>query len=57
MTSMTVVPQIPAEKLTPELLRAWSWHRQGLDGSLAGESPAVVLDKVGWARSVGGANT
>lgn len=57
MTSMTVVPQVPAEKLTPELLRAWSWHRQGLDGSLAGESPAVVLAKVGWARSVGGANT
>lgn len=57
MTSMTVVTIVPAEKLTPELLRAWSWHRQGLDGSLAGESPAVVLEKVGWARSVGGANT
>lgn len=57
MTSMTVVTIVPAEKLTPELLRAWSWHRQGLDGSLAGESPAIVLEKVGWARSVGGANT
>lgn len=35
-------------------LRAWWWHRQGLDGSLAGRSPAEVLDRSGWARSVGG---
>jgi DNA glycosylase AlkZ-like len=38
------------------LLRAWWWHRQGLDGSLTGASPAQVLARSGWARSVGGAN-
>ncbi len=37
-------------------LRAWWWHRQGLDGSLAGATPAAVLARSGWARSVGGAN-
>ena len=37
-------------------LRAWWSHRQGLDGSLAGATPAEVLDRAGWARSVGGAN-
>jgi len=37
-------------------LRAWWWHRQGLDGSLAGTSPDGVLARTGWARSVGGAN-
>lgn len=36
-------------------LRAWWSHRQGLDGSLAGQSPAQVLAKTGWARSIGGA--
>ena len=36
--------------------RAWSWHKQGLDGSLAGWSPAETLGTAGWARSVGGAN-
>lgn len=35
-------------------LRAWWWQRQGLDGSLRGASPAAVLDRSGWARSVGG---
>lgn len=35
-------------------LRAWWWHRQGLDGSLEGRKPAEVLDQSGWARSVGG---
>ncbi len=37
-------------------LGAWSWRKQGLDGSLAGSSPATVLTHAGWARSVGGAN-
>ena len=37
-------------------LRAWWAHRQGLDGSLIGATPAEVLDRVGWARSVGGVN-
>ena len=35
-------------------IRAWWWHRQGLDGSLEGRSPAEVLERSGWARSVGG---
>jgi len=36
-------------------LRAWWWRRQGLDGSLAGATPAAILEQAGWARSVGGA--
>lgn len=39
----------------PERLRAWWWTRQGLDGSLRGAAPEAVLDRSGWARSVGGA--
>lgn len=35
-------------------LRAWWSHRQGLDGGLAGAAPAEVLERTGWARSVGG---
>ena len=35
-------------------LRAWWFHRQGLDGSLRNASPAQVLERAGWARSVGG---
>lgn len=38
---------------TPKL-RAWWFHRQGLDGSLRNASPAQVLERAGWARSVGG---
>jgi len=37
-------------------LRAWTWHKQGLDGSLAGADSAEVLSRAGWSRSVGGAN-
>ena len=37
-------------------LCAWWSHRQGLDGSLQGQSPAAVLARTGWARSVGGSN-
>ena len=40
---------------TPKL-RGWWFHRQGLDGSLRGARPAEVLERAGWARSVGGAN-
>ena len=36
------------------LLRAWWSHRQGLDGQLVGASPATILERSGWARSVGG---
>lgn len=39
--------------MTPKL-RAWWFHRQGLDGSLADASPAQVLQRSGWSRSVGG---
>src|ERR1017187_1055684 len=35
-------------------LRAWWAHRQGLDGTFAGKPAAEVLEKAGWARSVGG---
>jgi len=35
-------------------LRAWWAHRQGLDGALASASPAEVLERSGWSRSVGG---
>lgn len=35
-------------------LQAWWAHRQGFDGSLAGRTPAEVLERTGWARSVGG---
>ncbi|MBZ5725847.1 MAG: winged helix DNA-binding domain-containing protein [Acidobacteriia bacterium] len=37
-----------------EKLRAWWWHRQGLDGALSGAAPSAVLEQTGWARSVGG---
>ena len=39
---------------SPSKLRAWWWRRSGLDGSLRGRSPAEVLDRAGWSRSVGG---
>lgn len=35
-------------------LRAWWWHRQGLDGAFREASAAEVLARAGWARSVGG---
>src|SRR3982751_6312697 len=35
-------------------IQAWWAHRQGLDGSLHGKSAAEVLERSGWARSVGG---
>ena len=37
-------------------LRAWWFHRQGLDGSCAGDSAAKVFQCRGWARGVGGSN-
>ena len=40
--------------MTSQILRAWWFHRQGLDGSLAGASAGEVLSRAGWARSVGG---
>ena len=35
-------------------IRAWWSDRQGLDGTLRGKSAADVLERSGWARSVGG---
>ncbi|WP_226760942.1 DNA glycosylase AlkZ-like family protein [Arthrobacter sp. SO3] len=46
----------PARTLTRERLCAWAWHKQGLDGSLAGCTAEQVFARAGWARSVGGAN-
>ena len=40
--------------MDPVRLRAWWSHKQALDGSLAGASAGEVLDRTGWARSVGG---
>jgi hypothetical protein len=40
--------------MNEDKLRAWWWHRSGLDGTLAGATPAQVLERSGWARSVGG---
>jgi hypothetical protein len=39
---------------TDQKLRAWWFARQGLDGSLAGAPADQVLERAGWARSVGG---
>ena len=36
-----------AAALTPELLRAWAWHRQGLDGTLEGRTSQEVLASAG----------
>jgi hypothetical protein len=35
-------------------LRAWWFHRQGLDGTVKSKSPEEVLQRAGWARSVAG---
>jgi Winged helix DNA-binding domain len=37
-------------------IRSWWWRRQGLDGDFAGKSASEVLQRAGWARSVGGVN-
>jgi hypothetical protein len=39
---------------SPQKLRAWYSRQQGLDGTLHGKSAAEVLERTGWARSVGG---
>jgi len=41
-------------KINSSKLRAWWSHRQGLDGSMRGTSPARILEQCGWSRSVGG---
>lgn len=43
------------QKVDAVRLRAWWANKQGLDGALQGASAARVLEKTGWARSVGGA--
>ncbi len=40
--------------MNDSLLRAWWAHRQGLNGSSFGQSPATILATSGWARSVAG---
>ena len=57
MTTEPLTVETPAaHTLTADRLRAWAWHKQGLDGSLAGHTAAEVLARAGWARSLGGAN-
>lgn len=46
---MKVVARMDERKI-----RAWWSHRQALDGALNGASAPAVLEKAGWARSVGG---
>jgi hypothetical protein len=41
--------------MTPDVLRAWNAHRQGLDGRLLGNPASEILTETGWVRSVGGA--
>jgi hypothetical protein len=43
--------------LSPEKLRAWWFHRQGLDGQFVGKGAAEVLDRTGWVRGLGGVGT
>lgn len=51
----TATRHASADRSTDEAkLRAWWSHRQGLDGSLEGRSADEVLQRSGWARSVGG---
>ena len=40
--------------LTPERIRAWWAHKQGLLEPLAASTPATELARAGWARSIGG---
>ena len=35
-------------------LQAWWAHKQGLDGDLEGLEASQVLERTGWARSIGG---
>lgn len=57
MTTEPMTTNVPSVgTLTPERLRAWAWHKQGLDGSLTGCTAEQVFARAGWARSVGGAN-
>ncbi len=47
----------PVDRITDmqeTTIQAWWSHRQGLDGSMQGCTPAEVLQRTGWARSVGG---
>src|SRR5579883_3257996 len=39
-----------------EQVRAWWGARQHMGGAMKGASPAQVLARTGWARSVGGCN-
>src|SRR5580704_4933081 len=53
---MASTPRVKKKTLSAGDLRAFRSMRQGLDGSLAGRSPAEVLERTGWVRSVGGAS-
>ena len=63
-TNQTDLPGTPDEyshttigaevAMNSEKMQAWCAHKQGLDGLLKNASPADVLIRAGWARSVGG---
>jgi hypothetical protein len=55
-TGLFAVPVVPemSPKIDLPTLRAFWSHRQGLDHSLAHCTPAEILVRTGWARSVAG---
>jgi hypothetical protein len=55
-TSLSLNYRLVFPKMKVSKIQAWWAHKQGLDGSLAGKTVAQVLERTGWARSVGGAS-
>jgi hypothetical protein len=45
-----------ANSMEQSKIRSWWAHRQSLDSPLAGKPAPEVLQRAGWARSVGGSN-
>ena len=50
----SIIPRYACSAMDAVNLRAWWFHRQGLDGSTSGSTPAEVLGQTDWARSVAG---
>src|SRR4030095_13212824 len=46
--------RVTIHHMNPTQICAWWSYRQGLDGALSGKPPIEVLERSGWARSVGG---
>ena len=53
---LTLLVSVKLRHMDLVKLRAWRFHRQGLDGGFAGLTPSQILESSGWSRSVGGAN-